>query len=71
MGNNVIVSAKPPCDLCGAEASYDARIPRQGIWANLCEKHFKSNGCRLGTGYGQQLILKEVKDGNEELQAVR
>ena len=53
-----LVAVLPKCDICGKPAEYDARIPFQGCWANLCEHHFKEFGCSLGTGCGQK--LKEV-----------
>ena len=58
MSKQVTVSHLPDCDLCadGTKAKYDVRLPHYGCWANVCEKHFKQEGCKLGTGYGQELI---------------
>lgn len=59
MGTRVEVARIPHCDLCTAvtPAVADARL-KTGHWANLCMFHFKEQGCRLGTGYGQELVLK-------------
>ena len=63
MSKQVIVAHLPTCDLCadGTKAKYDARLPLNGCWANLCETHFQQFECKLGTGRGQRLILKEGK----------
>lgn len=59
MAREVTVLKYPRCDVCGAEAHYDAAT-RQGPWAFLCDKHWKSMTYgRLGTGVGQRLLLKE------------
>jgi hypothetical protein len=47
--------AKMMCDICRIQkAEYDARIPRSGVWANLCEDCFTVKGCKLGIGLGQK-----------------
>lgn len=46
----------PNCDICGAEALYDAKTV-QGPWGYLCESHFRSMGVGLGLGKGQKLAL--------------
>ena len=68
MSKQTTVSRLPDCDLCanGTKAQYDVRLPRQGCWANVCEKHFKQEGCKLGTGLGQELI-EEAQHGNKSL----
>jgi hypothetical protein len=48
------------CDLClvdGHEipAVYDARLPKVGCWADVCEACFKAQGCKLGLGCGSKL----------------
>ncbi len=53
------VSVLPKCDLCQNTASYDART-KMGPWGYLCEDCFEKVGpSKLGTGYGQRLILVE------------
>ena len=58
MSKQVIVAHLPTCDLCadGTKAKYDARLPLNGCWANLCEECFKRAECTLGVGHGQELI---------------
>ncbi len=61
----VYVSSLPDCDFCKekgkkVKALYDGRI-LYGMWANMCQTHFKSLGVGLGLGKGQKLILKEEK----------
>jgi hypothetical protein len=72
MGDSVQVIKIPQCDLCNAngvtkEAYADARIVvcspyqiglRPGMWANVCEPHFKTHKCTLGTGCGQRYVRK-------------
>ena len=59
MGKIVKVTRYPKCDFCDNEAHYDART-RVGVWAYLCEEHFKVYGTgRLGTGYGQKFVREE------------
>ncbi len=59
-----IVAQLPDCDFCKMEgkkepAEYDARIPRAGgRWGNLCQLHFDQQGCSLGLGRGQKLVLE-------------
>jgi hypothetical protein len=64
-GTQVAVAQIPACDVCAGEgvqntAAYaDARMlsgPGAGSWAYLCFGHFERYGCRLGTGYGQELV---------------
>lgn len=57
MSGEAYVGTLPCCDFCGAEAAYDART-MEGPWAYMCEKCWQEyGGGRLGTGYGQRLIL--------------
>lgn len=56
MSKEVKVRELPQCDLCGAEAHYDAKT-RQGPWAYLCPECFGEYGVGLGTGLGQELVL--------------
>lgn len=66
MAESVEVSVIPPCDLCGhfgvnpvKPAAVDGAM-RQGSWANMCSEHWSEYGVgRLGTGLGQQLILRK------------
>ena len=59
----VVVSKLPSCDFCTREgipyqaAHYDGKT-KMGLWANMCEEHFKAYETGLGLGKGQRLILK-------------
>jgi hypothetical protein len=60
MTKSIKVSVIPRCDLCSSEeidkpAYAYARLPYG--WAFICLKHFIYHGCRLGTGWGQRLVL--------------
>lgn len=65
-GTTTHVLSLPDCDLHkyalnmpGIPAKYDKRT-RTGQWGYVCEDHFKSDtDGRLGTGYGQELIVGE------------
>lgn len=67
MSTEVTVSKLPDCDIhrynlgqAGVEAHYDAKTAF-GPWANMCESCFVEVGPgRLGTGYGQRLVVKEA-----------
>jgi hypothetical protein len=54
----------PNCDLCKSShglnrpAVYDAQT-KMGLWAYLCEAHFRLVGIGLGTGKGQRLVLRD------------
>lgn len=65
------ISIRPKCDVCPDPAEYDARIPLYGQWAYLCQAHFDLYKCKLGTGHGQRLIVKEENNAEQNLQAVR
>jgi len=56
-GTEVIVDKLPKCSFCKNKAKYDMKMARGGYWAYLCENH-KYHGIKLGTGYGQKLVLK-------------
>jgi hypothetical protein len=56
-GRDAMIQKK--CDLCGVachEQYYDARLPKQGSWANLCRHCFEDNGCSVGLGRGQNYV---------------
>jgi hypothetical protein len=61
-GTQVTMSQIPACDLPhdnAPNAYADARMlsgPHAGRWAYLCREHFTEYGCRLGTGFGQELV---------------
>lgn len=66
MSDKVEVYRLPLCDFIEEhekdqpvpQASYDARTTF-GPWAYMCEEHYQKYGPgRLGTGYGQRLVLK-------------
>lgn len=68
MSDRVVVGHLPDCDLHtmirkvpGIPARYDARVPGGTAWANLCEECFVRVGARLGTGFGQRLMLEGEK----------
>jgi hypothetical protein len=69
VSTEVIMAKIPNCDLphVGPKppAAVDAKM-RTGPWAYMCEPCFRMHGLgRLGTGYGQRLVLAEpepVKD---------
>lgn len=63
MGTQVEVLSLPKCDFCLATAKYDGRT-NLGMWANMCETHFRQMGVGLGTGKGQKLILKSSSKSN-------
>ena len=53
------------CDVCKAELSdedkfYDAKVPN-GPWGLLCGGCFRSLGCTLGTGCGQEYDAKTLE----------
>ena len=63
------------CDICGAEAVYDAKLnfAFRGAWAYLCEACFQQHSASatyhtpLGTGVGQRLA--DVKKKYDEKQS--
>jgi hypothetical protein len=63
MSDTAYVTKLPKCNYPHPEgpvdALYDAKTD-EGPWAYLCENHFQHNSVgRLGTGYGQRLIVGE------------
>lgn len=61
MSDSVIVSRLPLCDICAqvgneSVAEYDAKTVF-GPWANLCGTCFRKHAGKLGTGFGQRLVL--------------
>lgn len=50
------IHERPDCDICGLSAMYDARTKKG--WGYLCGLCFSEQGCQLGEGKGQQLIIK-------------
>ena len=56
--NEIIVDELPKCDFCNNRACYDMKIAMGGYWAYVCENH-KKLGIKLGTGYGQKLVLNK------------
>jgi hypothetical protein len=67
VGTEVTVRKLPECDLCDAPARYDARTVHRGAWAYLCEPCWRLYGVgRLGTGYGQRLVLESEATPDRE-----
>ena len=59
--DHAYVTVIPACDLCGQQAFADAKTIH-GPWANLCRPCWEIHSVgRLGTGYGQEYLLKEPK----------
>lgn len=64
MSTEVTMRELPDCDVCptrgvspAGEASYDGKTV-YGPWAYMCEPCWAAVGVgRLGTGYGQRLVL--------------
>ena len=72
MSTSVKVSVIPNCDICA-----DAIVPQQisayadarlsiGPWANVCRKHFDTYQCSLGTGRGQELVLRKAESEDQD-----
>lgn len=61
MSKKVTVAKLPKCDFCYRDAKYDFKT-NMGPWANGCEDHyiFHRHYDALGTGKGQELVLKEA-----------
>lgn len=63
-GEQVVVTTIPTCDLPHDEtilAYADARMlsgPHAGQWAYICKGHFVEFGCKLGVGFGQELVKR-------------
>ena len=61
MSEQVEMETLPECDLCTETAHYDTKT-RIGPWAYTCNPCYNKYSIgKLGTGYGQKLITKEVK----------
>ena len=75
-GTTTHVLSLPDCDIHkyalnmpGVPAKYDKRT-RTGQWGYVCEDHFKSDtDQRLGTGYGQELIVGEPPQRDRRAEA--
>ena len=65
-----LVDELPGCDMpgCDEPAEYDAAT-RSGRWGNLCQTHFDQEGCRLGLGMGQKLVVRGSVKQPEEIQS--
>jgi len=50
------------CDFCKSSnrIMYDAKT-KQGLWATMCEKHFKAYGVKLGVGFGQEYKHEQTR----------
>jgi hypothetical protein len=77
MSTETYVTKLPKCNYPHPEgpvdALYDAKTD-EGPWAYLCEAHFQHNSVgRLGTGYGQRLIVgdKPVDTGERKRRKIR
>jgi len=53
-----VVQSRPPCDICGEPAQYDAKT-KHGPWGWLCQADFDKLGVGLGLGLGQKLIVTD------------
>ena len=61
MSTQVEIETLPKCDFCPSTAQYDTKT-RIGPWAYTCPTCYTKWGVgKLGTGYGQKLITKEIK----------
>lgn len=66
MSTEVEVAVLPDCIFCKERgettpAEYDGKT-QFGPWANMCDFHWRAFGVgRLGTGFGQRLILRGSK----------
>jgi hypothetical protein len=59
MSETATVATLPNCDFCGEQAQYDGAT-FLGPWAYMCEADWKVNSTgKLGTGYGQRLVLTD------------
>ena len=74
MSKQVVVQSLPKCDFCDDPARYDSPVVAFGgtTWAYTCPPHWRAKRVsnRLGTGYGQRLVLESeggrIRD-NEKL----
>lgn len=75
MSNRVEVVMIPDCDFCnllgkGVKASVDGAT-KMGPWANMCPEHFRQYGVGLGTGLGQELVVRSQDNDPEEFPTTR
>ncbi len=70
MSTTATVTTIPNCDLCGALAYADCRIPAYSTWGNVCKVCFDRFKCTLGTGKGQEFILAASADALDSLKPV-
>lgn len=54
--DKVIMDKYPRCDFCDEDAHYEAKT-NMGLWAYMCDSHYKEHGIGLGTGRGQIIII--------------
>jgi len=63
MSKKVEVISLPKCAFCAQNGKEkDAKVDgatRLGPWANMCDTHFAVFGVGLGTGKGQELVLRD------------
>ena len=50
------VAVLPSCDICGADARFDAKTVSD-IWVKMCPLHFQKLGAGVGLGRGHMLVL--------------
>jgi hypothetical protein len=62
VSDRVSVPSLPPCDFDVRElAVIDGRTVA-GPWAFMCQRHWEEYGVgRLGTGFGQRLVVEEER----------
>ena len=61
MSVQVEMETLPKCDFCPCTAQYDTKTSI-GPWAYTCVPCYNKYGVgKLGTGYGQKLITKEIE----------
>ena len=65
MSLTVKMAKRPLCDFCrhgkklsdDGLAQYDAKT-KDGPWAYMCRAHYGTYGFKLGTGWGQRILLE-------------
>ena len=61
MSKQVEMETLPQCNFCPSTAQYDTKT-NMGPWAYTCVRCYNKYGVgKLGTGYGQELITKEIE----------
>lgn len=59
MSETAYVSKLPQCNFCTDTALYDSALTNTSAWAYVCTEHWNKYGVKkLGTGYGQKLLVK-------------